>query len=69
VEYDVVYTLRSAANVPDHDTDVSGYIIVIGGTPWSAATDATPLVFSLSTPALYSAPVFGPLAFGPSPDG
>jgi hypothetical protein len=71
LEYDVVPALH---RVPDargggEQLDVSGYIIIVGGTPWSRPTAATPLAFALGAPAVYSTPQLGAIYLGVNPDG
>jgi hypothetical protein len=71
VEYDVVHAFRSATDTPaqDDDAEVSGYIIIVGGSPWTAQTVASPLLLSVTAPALYSAPRLGAIALGVNPEG
>ncbi len=70
MEYDIVSGLQPRMHMPDHDdgAQVSGYIIVIGGTPWSRPAVATP-VLSLGARALYSTPQIGAIYLGINPDG
>jgi hypothetical protein len=71
VECDVVFGLRSAPSAPGHDedADVTGFIIIVGGAPWSRPTIANPAVFSFGARTLYSTPQIGAIYLGVSPDG
>jgi len=71
MEYDVMHALQPVAGEPERgeDAEVSGYIIIVGGSPSFYSLAANPPMFSLRSPALYSAPRFGVVTFGPTPDG
>jgi len=71
MEYDVIHALQRPpeGSGSDEEPEVSGYIIIVGGAQPFHALATDPLLFSLRSPALYSAPRFGPINFGPAPDG
>jgi hypothetical protein len=71
MEYDALQALQLCPDDRDGDEDdeVSGHIIIIGGSQPLTAFGRPNAVVSIRAPALYSTPQIGAIYLGISPDG